>query len=106
MYEGKIFQAGLAPLDAEAGFGTDGLRSLGWGELVARLGAARDFRRIMVTQANAVEGSFDTASAQHLAALGEGQRGINPFALTNGKMGQGKEVDVSSETMTGDRGMQ
>jgi hypothetical protein len=50
------------------------------------------------------EGSFDHTSARHLATLGDGQRGINPFALTNRNMAQSKEEMVSSEMATGDRG--
>ena len=104
MFEGKILQASPAVSGAESEFGADGLRPLGWDELVARLGAAREFRRVMREAAGAREGSFDHGSARHLATLGEGQRGINPFALTNRKMGQSMEEIVSSEMMTGDRG--
>jgi hypothetical protein len=103
MFEGKILPAGEAALGAESEFGADGLRPLRWDELLARLGAAREFRRVMQQAAGGREGSFDHGSARHLATLGEGQRGINPFALTNRKMAQSKE-DLVSEIKTGDRG--
>ncbi len=104
MFEGKILQPGHELPGAEYDFGADGLRPLHWDELLARFGAARDFRRVMQQAAAAREGSFDLGSARHLATLGEGQRGINPFALTNRKMGQSMEAAVNSETPTGDRG--
>jgi hypothetical protein len=104
MFEGKILQPGHALPGAESEFGADGLRVLQWEELVARFGAARELRRVMQQAAGAREGSFDLGSARHLATLGEGQRGINPFALTNRKMGQSMEATVNSETLTGDRG--
>jgi hypothetical protein len=103
MFEGKILQAGAALSGSESEFGADGLRPLGWDELVARFGAAREFRRVMLEAVRTREGSFDHGSARHLATLGEGQRGINPFALTNRKMAQSKE-ELVSETKTGDRG--
>ena len=104
MFEGKILQPGHALSGAEGEFGADGLRPLAWDELVARFGAAREFRRVIRQAANAREGSFDLGSARHLASLGEGQRGSNPFALTNRKMAQSMDASVSSETKTGDRG--
>jgi len=105
MYEGNILRDGQAPGGSEADFGADGLRVVGWGELVAKLGAARDFRRLMQSESLTAEGSFDCTSAHCLASLGGRQRGINPFALTNRKMAQFMESDVSSDTAIGDRGM-
>jgi len=104
MFEGRILPAGYALAESEDPFGSESLRPLAWEEIMARLGAAREFRRLMQAAAANRGGSFDRASARHLAAFGEGQRGINPFALTNRKMGQSNEDAVSSEMKTGDRG--
>lgn len=104
MFEEKIIPAGCGLSDAGSEFGADGLRPLGWQELVARLGAARDFRRVMQAESGARGGSFDHASARLLTAFEQGQRGINSFALTNRKIDQSKEDMVSNVMKTGDRG--
>jgi len=104
MFEGKILQPGLQPANAESEFGADGLRQLGWGELVARFGAAREFRKIMQVHALVGQGSFDQSSATHLASHGHGQRGINSFALSEFKSGQVKESSAGIVAAAGDRG--
>ena len=104
MYEGNLFQADGKPLADSAACGSDGLRPLCWVELVARLGAARDFRRVMEARFRAGGSSFDRSSARHLATLGESKRGINPFTLADGKAPDGIDSAGSSDMMTGDRG--
>ena len=108
MYESSILNRGPALPLCESAAGKDSLRALTWGELVARLGAGRDFGRIMATRHQAGEGSFDRFSARHLAGIeadiGDGQQAINPFALGNRKAGQGKKSGVTKNTTTGDRG--
>ena len=104
MFEGSILHAGLDSVGQDNALDADGLRELGWSELVARLSAARDYRRLMNTAPDRAEGSFDSASARQMQSFGDGQRGINPFALTNIKLGTAIN-GASSETMnTGDRG--
>ena len=106
MYEGNILKAGPGLADAGGASGEESLRALSWGELVARLGAARDFRSLMERQLHAGEGSFNAASARHLAGLDEEKPGINPFALTNRKMATRIEFEVTGEAGTDDRGRQ
>jgi len=106
MFEGRFLQTGGQPGDAQGAYGADGLRPLGWDEIVAMLGAARDFRRVVRDRGDLDGGSFDGHSAAHLATLEEGQRGINPFALTNRKMGHGMDNAAGSETNAGNRGSQ
>ncbi|HSG35794.1 MAG TPA: hypothetical protein VLA37_14780 [Sphingomonadaceae bacterium] len=104
MFEGKILQPGPRPVHAGSEFGVDGLRQLGWSELVARFGATREFRKLMREHSAGGKGSFDQSSAAHLAGLGHGQRGINSFALSESKAGQVNESGGDSVSATGDRG--
>ena len=106
MYEGNILRAGQQAELGDGLAGEEGLRALSWDEVVARLGAARDFRRLMDRRPQAGEGSFNPALASHLAALGDGQPGINPFALTNRKMANRIEFVVTREAASDDRGRQ
>jgi hypothetical protein len=106
MFEGKIVRAGQELAPAEDAFGEERLRSLSWEEIVVRLGAARDFRRLMERQLNAGGGSFNADSARHLAAHGDVKPGINPFALTNRKMAKCIDFGVASDAAADDRGRQ
>ncbi len=105
MYEGNILNLGSIAPARDPFSGAEGMHVLSWGELVARLGAARDFRRIIVGD-HVYRGSFDYASACHIAALGGGKPGINPFALTNRKATESISLSVMSDTNTCDRGRQ
>ena len=105
MFEGKIVRAGQELAPAEDAFGEERLRSLSWEEIVVRLGAARDFRRLMERQLNAGGGSFNADSARHLAAHGDVKPGINPFALSDRKIATCMDF-ASSEAARGDRGRQ
>jgi hypothetical protein len=71
MFEGKILQSDLeGAIDGAAG--GDGLRTLNWSELYARLGAARDFRRIVGNGAGDGAASFNHSSARNLALIFSG----------------------------------
>ena len=65
------------------------LRPVTWSDLVAKLDAARDLRSALTGHGGAGDGSFDRGSAQHIAALGEGERGVNLDDLGNGKAARG-----------------
>jgi hypothetical protein len=106
MYEGNIVHAGQQPEPADAISGEEGLRALSWDEVVARLDAARDFRRLMEERPQSGGASFNAISARHLAALGDAQPGINPFALTNRKMANRIEFVVTRAAAIDDRGRQ
>ena len=104
MYEGIIVQTGGAVDAREGVFGESGLRMLSWGEVAARLEAARDLRRMMSARHKVGAGSFNLASARHLAAQGDGKPAVNPIALANGKIACGI-VDVETgDVLSGDRG--
>jgi hypothetical protein len=102
MFEGKILPT--TPHD-EANDGTsaeEGVRALSWSELIGRLGAARDFRRLMGGGAQNGTGSFNASCASHLAALDGGTPGINPFDLTDRKMANC--MDFGTHEVGSDRG--
>ena len=76
------------------------------GQLVARFGAARDFRRMMDGRLLTGSASFNLASARYLAGRGEGKPGINPFALGNRKIADGMHFPDTGNGIPGDRGRQ
>ncbi len=63
----------------------DALRALEWGELTARLNAARDLRLLLRTESQApieaVAASFGDAAASYFALLDDGEPAVNPDAL-------------------------
>jgi len=106
MYEGNILNLGtVAPLH-EAKLGIGSLQVLSWTELVARLGAARDYRRHMRDCDPIDQGSFHFVSARHISAFGQQKPGINPFALADHKAAAGMYPNMSPTEWTGDRGRQ
>lgn len=106
MYEGNILNLGMvAPLH-ETELGIGGLHVLNWAELVARLGAARDYRNHMKGGERIEQGSFHFVSARHIAAFRQQKPRINPFALADHKAVAGMCTDMSLTELTGDRGRQ
>ena len=105
-----------AAVDTGAATAGEELRAVSWSELVAKLGAARDLRGILLADAGALAGnhpaSFDANSARRLAAShepkneakdepkneakneagsNEGHFAVNPSNLGNRKGEQGKD---------------
>ena len=85
MFEGKP----PCPRDAkplvEEQRGIDALRPLSWGDLVARLSAARDSRAPCAQPAAGGEASFDAGSARRIAAHHNGKQDVNLDVSGNGK---------------------
>ncbi|KPL69023.1 hypothetical protein SZ64_13475 [Erythrobacter sp. SG61-1L] len=104
MYEARIIHSGEEPTPSEVAVGGTQLRELSWGDIAARLAAARDFRRLSAAHNPLAGGSFDLSSARHLAALGEGKPAVNPIVLANGKCADGIDFAATSEETHGDRG--
>lgn len=104
MFEGTIIRTGGVVPAREGESGTDGLRALSWGEVAARLQAARDLRRMMAVRHATGFGSFNLASARHLAAQGDGKPPVNPIALANGKIACAMDVAIFGNVLSGDRG--
>lgn len=72
----------------------DALRALEWGELTARLNAARDLRLLLRTESLApiepAAASFGDAAASYFALLDDSEPGVNRNAL-----GQSKALDAT-----------
>lgn len=109
MYEGKILHTGR--IEGAGDGAEDGLCALSWAELSARLSVAHDFRRLMGRGGRDGACSFNPASARHIAeleaalgpALGDGKPGINPIALSDGKMTDSMDF-ATHEAAKDDRG--
>lgn len=67
----------------------DALRALEWGELTARLNAARDLRLLLRTESHApiepAAASFGDAAASYFALLGDSEPVVNPDSLDQSK---------------------
>jgi hypothetical protein len=91
MFEGKPPR----PRDARALDGEprefDALRPLSWGDLVARISAARDLRSTQDEADSGCEASFDADSARRIAAHHNGKLGVNLDVSGNGKSPAGTE---------------
>ncbi len=85
MFEGKPPHPHDARALGEEPRDIDALRPLSWGDLVARLSAARDVRAGHERPDTAGEASFDAGSARRIAAHHSGKQDINLDASGNGK---------------------
>lgn len=79
------------------------LRALSWPELVSRLGAAADLRRMLASANRDKRGSFSAGARRVLGEADHCIRPVNPNDLGNGKSGNGMETGVG-QSQTGDRG--
>ena len=77
---------------------------LNWPDLSVRFTMAREFRQVMHGKRLRDGGSFNLASAQHLAALGNSKHAVNPIALANGKSADAMDCAVPSNDEIGARG--
>ena len=84
MFEGKPPRPGeSSPLESERG-ASQSLRPLSWGDLVARLAAARDLRAEVAPARPGARASFDAGSARKIAHH-NGKQGVNLEDSGNGK---------------------
>ncbi|MEL6877571.1 MAG: hypothetical protein AAGL68_05665 [Pseudomonadota bacterium] len=84
----------------------DALRAMGWGELAARINAARDLRAVM--RRDAASGSMNVASfgdaaASYFAAITEGERPVNSIALEGRKASDVEIGTNNNDAAIGDR---
>jgi hypothetical protein len=85
MFEGKPPRpADARPLEEQGE--AEALRPLTWGDLVARLSAARELRASCVEEGDA---SFDAGSARCIAAHHNGKLSVNLDDSSNRKSGEG-----------------
>ena len=84
-----MFESKLIPVGAAQAEETGALRAFEWGELVARLSAARDMRGVFAAARSDSQASFAGGAARALApgesAEWGGKGSVNPDALGAGK---------------------
>lgn len=85
MFEGKLPKAPGAQDSAAQSSCSGSLRAMTWGDLRARLEAARDLRMSIAHPDHEVPTSFDAHSARRIAALANGKDAVNPEDLAIGK---------------------
>jgi hypothetical protein len=87
--------------------GGKALRAIEWGELTARLNAARDLRQLMQRDLrhgiDGVATSFGDAAARYFQALEEDERLVNPNALEARKGSGDMASGVQQDATNGDR---
>ena len=92
--------------DPVPGRGGDALRAMEWGELTARLNAARDLRRVLRRDLrqniDAAASSFGDAAATYFQSLGDHERPVNPLALEAPKACCGTINQLDGEAATSD----
>jgi len=79
------------------------LKAIGWGELTARINAARDLRRVLRRENPMLIASFSDAAAGYFSQLDESKRPVNPDGLGHGKGTDGICSDTEGDAATGDR---
>ncbi|MXP15131.1 hypothetical protein GRI44_10265 [Altererythrobacter confluentis] len=82
------------------------LRPIAWSELVARLAAARDLRRLLVREASPAGGRFTAFADFRNAMLNDAQEDVNPDGLGARKDVEAIEVCAANNVTPGDREMQ
>lgn len=98
MFEGKPISAPGFP----HGDGT-ALRAIGWGELSARIEAARDLRRVLRSDSNLMAASFADAAAGYFTDLGDRERVVNPDVLEHRKPADGMGSSAQGDEQTSGR---
>ena len=88
MFEGKPPKSAEGHA-AEGQRESETLRRLSWGELVARLAAARDLRASLTGRVSRSDASFDASSARCIAAHHNGKHIVNPDVSGSGKGPEG-----------------
>ena len=98
MYETQL----EIPARAEAAAG-DALAAIAWPDLVAKLAARRDLRRVLLAGEPGTGASFNPVAAAMLAGLAGGKRDVNPEALVDGKYPSANGAGAAGTAASGDR---
>lgn len=98
MYESNL----RIPAHADAIPG-DAPATVAWPELVAKLAARRDLRRMLQSREADGGASFDAIAAAALAGLGEGKRDVNRNVLVDGKCPSANPAKAAGTAASGDR---
>ena len=92
--------------DPKSGRGGNALRAIQWGELTARLNAARDLRRVLRRDAvGSIQSgacSFGDAAATYFGASKNDEHVVNPVALEAPKASQSIVRPQHEDVATGD----
>ena len=92
--------------DRKPGQGGDALRAMEWGELTARLNAARDLRRVLRRDSrmniDVAASSFGDAAATYFRSIGDSERLVNPVALEASKASCVIDCKPDGEAAIGD----
>lgn len=83
--------------------GGTALRAFGWSELIARINASRDLRRVLRRDNAYGSSSFGDAAAGYFNPLGNSKQGVNHGALEHGKSNWRKASSAEENAATGDR---
>lgn len=81
----------------------DELRAVVWPELVARLAAQRDLRRVLLAREDSGRASFNAPAAALLAGGNQSKQEINRDALSDGNQPGAKPVGAACGAAEGDR---
>jgi hypothetical protein len=100
MFEGKLPRTADA-LPLEEPREGESLRPLSWGDLVARLSAARALRESLEGGAVRSEASFHAGGARCIAAHHNGKHGVNLEDSSNGKGREGISTPAVQGTAPG-----
>ncbi len=98
MFEGNPISAAQIP----QGEGK-ALRAIGWGELTARINAARDLRKELRSDSSAFVASFSDAAAGYFSTRTDEKQPVNLDALGHLKSTRRMDVDSEGDAATGDR---
>ena len=98
MYESRI----EIPDQVEAATG-DALASVAWPELVAKLAAQHDLRRILLSGERGPRASFNPMAANLLVGLGHSKRDVNPEGLVRGKYPLANAAPAAETEASADR---
>lgn len=98
MYESTLEIPGRS--DAHAG---QELAAIAWPDLVARLAARRDLRRVLLAGEAGHAASFNANAAALLAGQAHGKRDINRDALVDGKQPWANNAEAADSAAAGDR---
>lgn len=108
--DGDLLIGRARPAEGDPG-SSSALRAVDWSELTARLGAARDLRRLLQRDKDRSIGDsahdFADAAARYFRTKEEGQSNLNPVALGHrkGSPGMFPEHEELDDTETNIRGL-
>lgn len=106
MLDGELLVGSADVIPDDGSPGGNALRAIEWGELTARLGAARDLRLLMRRDSRlnieATAASFGDAAATYFRAIEDSERVVNPDALEASKASCTMHREIEKGAAKGD----